>query len=191
MRSLFTLLVAGAAAGLWVVGCGSDSTDTGPGGAAGANSAAQCVGTYADLTASAFDAKNSSSKACATDAPTVCSNDLTKIVGDCGKNCALTSGPDDAVQATCVVACLADKVSSPKPLTEACTTCYVDDVACARNNCYGECAFAPTSALCTKCRVDKGCAASFYGCSGVPVPTGFDLGSGGAGDELGAGAGGI
>ena len=188
MRSLFTLLTAGATAALWVVGCGSDSTS----GAAGTNSNSQCVGTYADFTASVFADKTAKGKGCSADAPTVCSNDLTKLVGDCGKNCALTGGADDAAQASCVVACLADKISMPKPLTDACTNCYVDDVACARNSCYGECAFAPTSPVCTKCRIDKGCAASFYGCSGVPVPTGFDLGSGGgAGDEPGAGAGGI
>jgi hypothetical protein len=64
-------------------------------------------------------------------------------------------------------------------------------VACARHNCFLECGTMPTSAGCAQCRVDMGCAAPFYACSGLPVPTGITLPSGAAGAGDGSsGAGG-
>ncbi len=116
------------------------------------------------------------------DTAAVCSNDVTALVGTCGKTCFLQAASDDDSQAACVAPCIMQAVTTPKMLSDSCIDCYVQDVACARDLCLGTCGVTPGSADCAKCRAENGCAAAFYGCSGLPVPAGTDLGSAGAGD---------
>ncbi len=184
MRSLIAVLIAAAAGSVCVVGCGSDS-DTG-----GSVSTTQCVGAYTDLTQTEFSAKADTKLGCASDddLSNSCLNDLQSIAGGCGKGClnqAVGSAADK-----CVAECLTNNL--PKAFSDSCMSCYTADVACARELCIGPC-FMPTSDACAACRVEKGCAPTFYACSGLPVPTGLDLGGGeggGANDGASAGAGG-
>ena len=180
MRRILTLLVAATTAALSVVGCGSDG-DSSPTGAAGASSATQCVGIYADKSASAFADALDATKACADDAATLCSNDMVSIVGTCGKTCALQAAQTEAAQAECNASCIAEKIpSTSKALSEACVGCYTNDVGCARVKCFTEC-LTPASEACAVCRVENGCASAFYQCSGLPSPTGSSPGAGGEG----------
>jgi hypothetical protein len=178
MRRISMFLVSAIAGALAVAGCGADDDSGSPNtaGAAG-TSATQCVGTYSDLTQIDFDRQTTSGKGCSLDGAAVCSNDVTTLVGTCGKQCYFGSPTDDASQAECVTPCIAQAVA----LSDSCVDCYVADVACARDLCFAECGLTPTSAACGQCRADKGCAAAFYGCSGLPLPAGVDLGGGSAG----------
>jgi hypothetical protein len=183
---LFSMFLASAiAAALAVAGCGSDD-DSGNQSAAGAvgsagASATQCVGTYSDFTSSAFDAQTTIGKGCSLDGASVCRNDVTNLVGTCGGSCYLQAAKDDESQAACVAPCIMEAVTAPKMLSDSCIECYVEDVACARDLCFGQCGLTPGSPLCAQCRADNGCASAFYACSGLPLPTGVDLGGGSAG----------
>jgi hypothetical protein len=106
---------------------------------------------------------------------------VTTIVGTCGKTCYLQAAAGDEPQAACVAPCIAEGVTAPAALSASCIRCYVEDVACARNKCFGTCGLTPGSAACAQCRADNGCASAFYGCSGLPLPTGVSLGDGAAG----------
>lgn len=180
------MFLASAIAGaLAVAGCGTDDDSgnqsaAGAPGAAGA-SAVQCVGTYSDLTSTDFDEQTTSGKGCSLDGASICSNDVTNLVGTCGKTCYLQAAKDDESQAACVAPCIMQAVTSPKALSDSCIACYVADVACARDLCFAQCGLTPGSADCATCRADNGCASEFYGCSGLPLPTGVDLGGGSAG----------
>jgi hypothetical protein len=179
----FSMFLASAIAGaLAVAGCGTDddSGNQSAAGAAGA-SATQCVGTYSDFASTKFDEQTTSGKGCSLDGASICSNDVTNKVGTCGKTCYLQAAQDDASQAACVAPCIMQAVKSPKMLSDSCVDCYVEDVACARDKCFGQCGLTPGSADCAQCRADQGCASAFYGCSGLPLPTGVDLGGGSAG----------
>ncbi|MET0792218.1 MAG: hypothetical protein ABW061_11910, partial [Polyangiaceae bacterium] len=97
----FSMFLASAVAGaLAVAGCGSDS-DQGNSSAAGA-SASQCVGTYSDFSASRFVDQTTSGKGCSLDGASICGNDVTNLVGTCGKTCYLQAAEDDESQAACV-----------------------------------------------------------------------------------------
>ncbi len=182
MRRLSMFLVSAVAAALALAGCSSDSDAGGnPGGSAGAG-AMQCVGLYAGVSAADFDDQTTSGKGCSTDIAPICSNDVTALVGTCGKTCFLQAASDDDSQAACVAPCIMQAVTMPKMLSDSCIDCYVQDVACARDLCLSTCGITPGSAECAQCRAANGCAASFYNCSGLPVPAGTDLGSAGAGD---------
>ena len=187
MRRIFTLVLAATTVALSVVACGSDSEPSSSGGA-GAPAAGECVGVYADYTTETFVTKHDATKGCSDDDATVnCANDLVTITGTCGKGC-LGMG-DDAAQAVCVGKCINKKL--PSPLSDACTGCYEVDVECARKNCLFDCGLDPTSEKCAVCRAAKGCAKTFYECSGLPAPTGSpDVGAGGSGDSEQPGAGG-
>jgi hypothetical protein len=182
MRRFSMFLISVTAGALALAGCGTDD-DSGSPGAAGASgaSAAQCVGTYVDLSSTQFNAQISSGKGCSSDGASICSNDVTTIVGTCGAACYLQADQDDESQAACVAPCIKQKITSPKVLSASCIDCYVEDVACARDLCFKECGVTPGSAECAQCRADNGCASAFYGCSGLPVPAGVDLGGGNAG----------
>jgi hypothetical protein len=199
MHRFITLACAVAAATVVVVGCGSSGDDSSPGGggsggSGGSASDAQCAGAYSDRKASAFVAATTADKGCTADAATACSNDMTTVTGTCGKTCLVMAASDDDSQATCVAECINENLSTGStPISDSCLACYTTDVACARHNCFAQCGIAPTSAGCAQCRVDMGCAAPFYACSGLPIPTGLTLGNGaaGAGDQNGSsGAGG-
>ncbi|HYQ45193.1 MAG TPA: hypothetical protein VER11_24570 [Polyangiaceae bacterium] len=176
MRRYFMLVVATTAAVLSAIGCGSDSDGGGDGG----NTLTQCLGNNAEFTPEEFLAQTADGKGCssASDVNTVCSNDMPLVAGTCGKGCL---GMSD--EATCVAGCIQDAVThgNSKPLSNSCLTCYGADVDCARTQCLVPCGLGPTSAECATCRVEKGCAAAFYDCSGLPQPTGVP-GAGGQGD---------
>jgi hypothetical protein len=178
MRRLSMFLVSAIAAALAVAGCGSDSGNPGTAGAG----ATQCVGTYAAVSAADFAARTTSGKGCSSDTASICGNDVTALVGTCGKTCFLQAASDDDSQAACVAPCITQAVTTPQVLSDSCIDCYVQDVACARDLCLAKCGVTPGSPECAQCRADNGCAAAFYGCSGLPVPAGTDLGSAGAGD---------
>jgi hypothetical protein len=94
----------------------------------------------------------------------------------------LQAAQTEAAQATCNATCIAEKIpAKSKALSDACVTCYTNDVGCARVHCFAECGFAPASQACAVCRVDNGCAPAFYQCSGLPTPTGSTPGAGGEG----------
>jgi hypothetical protein len=192
MRHLITLLSAVAAATILVVGC-SSSSDSGPastGGSGGGSSDAQCVGDYADLKQSAFNAQVMSAGKCASssDETAVCVNDVTSIAETCGDGCFMTvSDKSAAPQDACTSTCLGSMVTPA--LSSDCQSCYVADVACARANCLIFCGTDPGGSGCMTCRQMNGCIAAFYACSGLPIPAGTSLGAGGAGGEPSASAG--
>ena len=187
MRRLLTLGFAAVAVTLSVVGC-NDSDDevlSGGAGAAGTAGSAgsagsagapvadkQCVGTYSDVTLKDYTDEFTADKGCSSDIDTTCLNDMTRIVGTCGRNCNLMGGTDEA-QAQCIATCLEEGIPAPHAkLSDLCVECYVHDVACARTNCLARCGLAPTSADCAACRSEAGCADAFYECSGLPQPSG-------------------
>jgi len=197
MRILSTLLIVTTSAVVSLVGCGSDSDGGSANKGGGANggganggsannggsagsSLAQCLGINAEFTPAEFLAQTSKGKACASDVGSVCDNDLPVVGGECGKGC-LGMG-DDAAQAVCVAGCIQDDLASAKskPLSEGCMACYTGDIACARTNCLLKCGLDPTSDTCLMCRIENGCVAGFYACSGLPLP-GTSGGSGGEG----------
>ncbi len=182
MRSFIAVLVAVAAGSLSVGACSSDSA--GGGGGAGAGST-MCHGDYAALTETEFDSQLNSAGKCtgASDSAIECSNDVTTLAEECGADCFKNEAPDDATQDGCVKDCLSTSTTSP--LSAACTACYITDVGCARDHCKVLCGVAPTSDGCYDCRVQNGCVAAFFPCSGLPNER--DLpGAGGAGDAAGA-----
>ncbi|MEO8902174.1 MAG: hypothetical protein ABI488_09855 [Polyangiaceae bacterium] len=184
MRSLIAVLIAVAAASLSVGACSSD----GPGVVV---DTAQCVGVYSDLSQTTYNRSSQPDLGCSSDddLTNTCTNDLTTIAGTCGRSCLSVAAQDAA--AACAANCINNNL--PSPFSESCMDCYTADIYCARTLCLGSC-LSPTSKACATCRVEKGCASSFYGCSGLPVPSGLDLGTGegggGAIDGAAAGAGG-
>ena len=175
----FSMFLASAIAGAFAVaGCGTDDDSGGQSaaGAAGA-SATQCVGSYVDFSSTKFDEQTTGAKGCSADGAAICSKDVTAIVGTCGKTCYFNVAHDDETQAACVAPCIMQAVA----LSDSCIGCYVEDVACARDKCFAQCGLTPASPECAACRADNGCASAFYGCSGLPLPTGVELGGGSAG----------
>lgn len=181
MRLLSMFLGLSIIGSLAVAGCGSDS-DSGTQNTAGTAGAAatQCAGIYAEFSASAFATGTTSGKGCAADEAEICGTDVTTIVGTVGASCYQNPDHSDGAQDACVQAGIADQL---KTLSAACTNCYVADVACARDKCLADCGLSPGSVKCAQCRAENGCASSFYDCSGLPVPTGTDLGGAGASGE--------
>ncbi|HKO47009.1 MAG TPA: hypothetical protein VJV79_04760 [Polyangiaceae bacterium] len=162
MRHLFTFVVSGAIAALSLMGCGSD--DSSPNG----GSPSQCVGGYDEFSATEFQAETEPGKACssASDATTVCTNDMPIIGGQCGKGCL---GMSD--EAECVPACIQDSLASGSAkLSQDCLACYTANIECAKANCLLKCGADPASIACSDCRRDSGCAGTFYSCSGLPEP---------------------
>ncbi len=203
MRHLITLLSAVAAVTILVVGCSSssDNSSTSSGGAGGSagggagtsaggsTSDAKCVGTYAGLTQTTFNAQVTSAGKCAdaSDESSICTNDVTTIAEQCGASCYATAGTASSAQDTCNTTCLSTMITPA--LSSDCQTCYLSDITCARTNCLVTCGIAPTSQGCMACRQMNGCVDAFYGCAGVPMPSGSPAtGSAGAGDEPTAGA---
>ncbi len=81
---------------------------------------------------------------------------------------------DESHPAECVAGCIQDALAESKSeaLSEDCMACYTADVECARKKCLTPCGLGPTSAAFATCRVDHGCAAASYECSGLPEPGG-------------------
>ncbi|MEP7051599.1 MAG: hypothetical protein ABJB12_14655 [Pseudomonadota bacterium] len=185
MRSFITVLFAVTAGALSVGACSSDETSGATGG--------MCKGSYAALTQAELDAQLDPAGNCANskDSAIECSNDVTTLAEECGADCFKNEDPADAKQDACVKDCLS--TSTTPSLSAACTECYIADVGCARDHCLIKCGTAPTSEACYQCRVDNGCVAAFFPCSGLPneraVPSG-GAGAPGDVDVSAAGAGG-
>jgi len=162
MRRYFMLVAAGTAAVLSVVGCGSDSDG-------GTPTPTKCLGNNAEFTPAEFKAQTQPGMGCSSDSDvnTVCLNDMPKVAGACGLDCLSVDNQEE-----CIATCIQGEVThgNAKALSETCLTCYGEDIACARDNCLIACA-TPTSTNCATCRAEKGCAAAFYGCSGLPEPS--------------------
>lgn len=181
MRRFFMFAVAATCAALSSMGCDSDD-DSGShnNGGSGGAPLAHCVGINAEFTPSEFEMKSQDDKACYGDVSTICANDLPKIGASCGAGC-LGMG-DDAQQAACIATCVNSALTDAKakPLSEDCMGCYINDIACARDKCLMPCALNPGGEECALCRIEKGCVAAFYECSGLPVPS-LPSGAGGEG----------
>ena len=115
MRHLITLLSAVAAATILVVGCSSsgDNGSTSNGGSGGSASDAKCVGAYADLTQTTFNAQVTSAGKCAdaSDESSICTNDVTTIAEQCGASCYATAGTASSAQDTCNTTCLSTMIT--------------------------------------------------------------------------------
>ena len=173
MRRFFMLVLAASTAALSLVGCASDS-DSGSenSGGSGGSPLSQCVGNNADFTPAEFYAQTEEGYACSSqsDMSTVCATNMPLVGGTCGKAC-LNMGTD-AEQADCVAECIQDALhdANSAALSDDCMACYTADIECARKNCLTTCGLGPTSEECATCRSEKGCAAAFYECSGLPEP---------------------
>ena len=82
---------------------------------------------------------------------------VQSIATSCGTDC-IFGGGDNA----CVFQCIADQT----PLSDACISCFVDQVDCVVSNCFLACAFNPGSANCSNC-VESNCLAPFQECAGI------------------------
>tara|TARA_B100000029_G_scaffold290755_1_gene284326 strand:- start:1854 stop:2150 length:297 start_codon:yes stop_codon:yes gene_type:complete len=56
----------------------------------------------------------------------------------------------------------------PAGLTAQCSSCFVNTILCAIDNCVPQC-LAPTSDACVACRIEY-CDPEFYECSGIEEP---------------------
>ncbi len=157
----------------------------GVGGVGGGSNDPACKYPYTDLTKSKIKAKTTSG-ACVDDTDAICGANMVAVTGQCGVACNSQS-TDPLTVAACTKDCIQEAVT-PKPSDE-CTNCYVADVGCSIQNCLTDCAAGPTDA-CNACRLEKGCTAAFYGCSGLPVPGSGSGGSGNGGSPGHGGAGG-
>lgn len=178
---LAVLFITSIAALLAASGCSSDekkntSTDAG----------SMCKGVYADKTLDQLTA-GAASGACtsASDLAAVCANDINGTASSCGLSC--NSQPGDAgTKVACTVDCVKGKLAPPP--SDSCIGCYADSVACTFQFCLEPCLAGASDPGCIACRVQNGCAGAFYNsCSGLPLPTGLDLGSAGAGGSSAGG----
>jgi|SRR6188768_123051 len=180
MRHFFTFVVSATMAALSLLGCSSDDDSGGSNNAGSGGSApTQCVGINAEFDSAEFLAQTAPGKGCssASDVSTVCANNMPVIVGTCGASCLNMSD-----EAQCVAGCVEDGLSpKSEKLSQECLACYGADIECAKEHCLGPCGPAPASPSCAECRVNSGCAAAFYACSGLPVPGGSDGGGGDGG----------
>jgi hypothetical protein len=170
------------------VGCGGDDDEengggagtTGTGGGAGSGGAGTCKGVYADKTQAELAAE-AGDGACtsAADIAAVCANDINTVAASCGLSC-FAQGGDEAAQLQCNTECVT-AATDPDP-SVPCMGCYLQSVACVRENCVTQCVSDPTAPACIQCRLDEGCTGAFYNdCSGLPLPTGVELPQGGQG----------
>ncbi|MFZ5890398.1 MAG: hypothetical protein ACOY0T_04950 [Myxococcota bacterium] len=163
---LFALFLAAA--------CGDDDDST--------PNTVTCKFPYTDRTDVTLKAATSTTGKCYADVATVCGNDMIQVASNCGVSCNAAGG-DTATQLACTQKCIQDN-ATPKP-SDDCTGCYVANVACSIQFCLAQCVGGATPA-CNACRIDSGCTAAFYTCSGLPVPASIGAGGdGGAGNTSG------
>jgi hypothetical protein len=75
---------------------------------------------------------------------------------DSASNCAQSNFGQEPGTKSCIKAL---------GLSDACTTCFDDNISCIVTNCLGECSSDSASADCVACRA-KSCDPAFLGCSG-------------------------
>jgi hypothetical protein len=145
----------------------------------------QCKSPYPDRTATELKLGATSTGKCAADTAAVCANDVISETSTCAQGCFAMYPSDAAMQGTCTLSCLKDGRLSPAP-SDGCLSCYVASVGCTAKYCLMECLAGGAADLaCTNCRVDAGCTADFYACSGLPLPLGTTPGTGGNGNGTG------
>jgi hypothetical protein len=82
-----------------------------------------------------------------------------------------TCTPAQVVEVTqCVVACTQDTVEqiTGSTLSQECSACYGESVACGAVNCATSGCSVPTSTPCVECRCENDCGPGFDRCSGLP-----------------------
>ena len=131
-----------------------------------------------DRTEAKLKEQTTATGACADDSAAVCGNDVITQTSMCGQSC-FTMYPDNATQrASCTSDCLKG-VLTPVP-SDACLACYLGSVDCTARFCLAECLSAGASGpQCISCRLDNNCTATFYACSGLPIPPTSSGGTGG------------
>lgn len=123
-----------------------------------------CTSRWGGLTEAQLMALVPATKACASDVPLICSQNVDVFAGVCGVECL---GVARAEYPDCVSKCLSKRIA----LGEACRACYGAQTACVAVNCRNECVADPASAICQRCQIEKGCRAEFFACSGLPGST--------------------
>lgn len=153
-------------ASLFLFACGGDDdggSDTGV--------AYMCVGPYANRTHEAFVAGAADTGMCISesDLGAVCDADIAGLMGTCAFGCR-NAGTNEQISA-CAMQCVKDQPATVVDPSDACIGCYLGSAFCALMNCQTECVGGgPTSEGCITCRQTAGCTATFYECSGLPVP---------------------
>ena len=94
-------------------------------------------------------------------------NQVQADAGAFGQSCM---GSDDIAQ------CTADKLIAKYGLTEGCSSCFAEVLACLVEECLLKCGADPASNDCKCCKQDKGCDPDFYACSGLPEEPSIDCG---------------
>ncbi len=83
---------------------------------------------------------------------------VTSIAQDCGISCI---GDADSRQ------CSIDCIVAATGVSELCSGCYGDVVACSIQNCLGSCGTDPGGEACGTCQAEN-CLDDFYVCTGLP-----------------------
>lgn len=100
----------------------------------------------------------------ADDGQILATEDVAGATSTIATSCFLGGATEDDAY----VACALEALITETELSEGCAGCFVDSALCAKNNCLTECLSDPVA--CEECRATNGCTASFYECSGLPVP---------------------
>ena len=154
-------------ASLFLFACGGDDD----GGNADTGVAYMCVGSYANRTYEEFAAGAADTGNCISesDLGAVCDADLTALTGTCALGC---SGNDAGLSeiAACTSQCVKNQPATVVDPSDACLGCYLGSVACVFEHCQSQCVPNSTSQACIDCRAAEGCTATFFMCSGLPIP---------------------
>ncbi|MEC9073281.1 MAG: hypothetical protein VX938_12905 [Myxococcota bacterium] len=94
-------------------------------------------------------------------------NQVQADAGAFGQSCM---GSDD------IAKCTSEKLVAKYGLTEGCSSCFAEVLACLVEECLLKCGADPSSDDCTCCKQDKGCTPDFYTCSGLPEDPPIDCG---------------
>ncbi len=84
---------------------------------------------------------------------------LDDVVGDCALSCLLSSDV-----ATCGSDCVADNTD----LSDDCSDCFGEIIACTASNCAFQCGLDAEGEACASCR-EENCNDDFEQCAGIPA----------------------
>lgn len=108
-----------------------------------------------------------------------CTNpiDLT-IINDSGNQVQADAGAfgQSCMGSEDIAACTTEKLMAKYGLTEGCSTCFAEVLACLVEECLLKCGADPSSYDCTCCKQIKGCTPTFFTCSGLPDDPPIDCG---------------
>jgi hypothetical protein len=128
-----------------------------------------CTETYSSLDRATLATLTTSGVgACSNDADldAACAGDLETAAGTCGTSCYLGHPGDEPGFLSCTTSCL-QEMAKVRP-SDACTSCFVQSVACVAQHCLADCIAGPTAPACLVCQAMSGCRTSFFDCSGLP-----------------------